>query len=1059
MVISNYRPTRIDGEEERRGTILKWSLLLLLLSMIGIGVAIVVYEARTSKLQAQEIAAYAATLTYQLDAGPSDAVIYPKHGPFDKRLGYVQLPELLERARLRGLEIVNQARFSPALMEYTSRGFFAPYPEKTQAGLYITDSQGKPLYQFSYPIRIYSSYESVPPVIVQSLLFIENRQLLAPDRPFMNPAVDWLRFGKATMHQAGRVIGMPYETIGGSTLATQIEKYRHSPSGITVNPWAKLQQMASASVRVYQAGPETLPARKALVLSYINTLPLYGAPGYGEVHGLGDAMWVWFGADFDQVNHLLHLPVASGDTLLAQGRALRQILSLLIAQRRPAYFLSEQGRAELNDLTGGYLRLLASNSYISPALRDAGLAGEVSLRDFDADPVAATMATNKGALMVRTHLSGLLGKSFYDLDRLDLAATASLRYDLQEQVSAYLKQLNDPAFAQSVGLYGERLLSPKSTGEVIYSFTLLERTPQGNLVRVQTDNTDQPLDLNEGSKLELGSTAKLRVLVTYLEVIAEIHARYAGQSKTAIRNAMAEPQDNLTRWVLGYLLQTRDKSLTATLHAALQRRYSASPHELFFTGGGMHTFHNFQNEDNSRVFTVHEAFMKSINLPFVRLTRDIVRYTIQQRVGDPGALLGNPYDPRRREYLTRFADREGQTFLLKFWHKYKGKPAEERFKMLLAGMKLNPVRLATVHRFLYPATDSVSFSNFMRERLPEEKLTHERIMELYHMYGPEAFNLSDQGYLSRVHPLELWLLDYIQKHPDTSWPEIKEASKDTRQEVYAWLFRTRFKHARDSRIRTLLELDAYADIHKRWQRLGYPFDHLVPSLATALGSSGDRPEALAELMGIIVNKGVRQRTLRIEYLQFASQTPYAADLKWEPAPGERVLVPEVAAIVRNTLLEVVDAGTARRLRGGFTSADGQSISMGGKTGTGDNRIVTLSKRGQRLASRVSNRTATFVFFLNDNFFGTVTAFVPGNDAADFHFTSSLPVQVLRGMAPFLGPYLLNSDSSKVKLPDVPNEAKELMAADHSCTDCPEHLPQEKPVKPVPIDDLPPETEG
>jgi beta-lactamase class A len=42
-------------------------------------------------------------------------------------------------------------------------------------------------------------------------------------------------------------------------------------------------------------------------------------------------------------------------------------------------------------------------------------------------------------------------------------------------------------------------------------------------VRVQTDTSDQALDINEGSKLELGSTAKLRVLTTYLEIVAELH--------------------------------------------------------------------------------------------------------------------------------------------------------------------------------------------------------------------------------------------------------------------------------------------------------------------------------------------------------------------------------------------------------------------------------------------------------------------------------------------------------------------------------------------------------
>ena len=36
--------------------------------------------------------------------------------------------------------------------------------------------------------------------------------------------------------------------------------------------------------------------------------------------------------------------------------------------------------------------------------------------------------------------------------------------------------------------------------------------------------------------------------------------------------------------------------------------------------------------------------------------------------------------------------------------------------------------------------------------------------------------------------------------------------------------------------------------------MGYPFASLTPSLATAIGSSGDRPAALAELMGIILER-------------------------------------------------------------------------------------------------------------------------------------------------------------------------------------------------------------
>jgi hypothetical protein len=179
----------------------------------------------------------------------------------------------------------------------------------------------------------------------------------------------------------------------------------------------------------------------------------------------------------------------------------------------------------------------------------------------------------------------------------------------------------------------------------------------------------------------------------------------------------------------------------------------------------------------------------------------------------------------------------------------------------------------------------------------------------------------------------------------------------------------------------------------------------VPSLATALGSSGDRPAALAELMGIIINKGVRQDKVRIKKLHFAANTPYEAIVQLPPMERQQVLAPEVAAAVQQVLSGVVDTGTARRLQGGFTRADGSPLPMGGKTGTGDNRLVTVSAGGHRMTSRAVNRTATFVFFLGSNHFGTLTAFVPGRESAAFSFTSALPIQVLKGMALILAPYL------------------------------------------------------
>jgi membrane peptidoglycan carboxypeptidase len=528
-------------------------------------------------------------------------------------------------------------------------------------------------------------------------------------------------------------------------------------------------------------------------------------------------------------------------------------------------------------------------------------------------------------------------------------------------------------------------------------------------VRVQTDNTDQPFDINEGSKLELGSTAKLRVLTTYLQIITELHDRYRAQTPAELKKVEVPEQDPLSRWALDYLIQNPDRDLSKMLDAALNRTYSASPGEAFFTGGGLHHFHNFRNEDNGRSPTLRDALRESINLPFIRLMRDLVRYTTYSGEDNSARLLKDDNDPRRQEYLAKFADHEGTAFLLKFWKKYRNKDTQTRLDTFMDGLHPTAIRLAAVHRYLLPQASQESFNRFVRSHLknpkPPEKLTDERLEKLYQSYGPGAYDLPDQGYIAKVHPLDLWLLGYLLNHPDATFGEIVKASEFERQEVYSWLFKSRHQSARDSRIRTMLEIEAFLEIHQRWQAVGYPFDHLVPSLATAIGSSGDRPAALAELMGIILNDGVRIPVLRIDSLHFAAGTPYETLVINDPNRGKRVMPSEVATALRGALSQVVDAGTAKRVAGSFKLADGAPLAMGGKTGTGDNRIEAMGAGGRILSSKSINRTATFVFYIGEHHFGTLTAFVPGASAEHFTFTSALPVQVLKGMAPILTPYL------------------------------------------------------
>jgi hypothetical protein len=272
---------------------------------------------------------------------------------------------------------------------------------------------------------------------------------------------------------------------------------------------------------------------------------------------------------------------------------------------------------------------------------------------------------------------------------------------------------------------------------------------------------------------------------------------------------------------------------------------------------------------------------------------------------------------------------------------------------------------------------------------------------LYRRTDPSEQTLSDLGFLARIHPLELWVASWVLHNPGTTLQDVLAESRDARIDVYGWLFRTRSKDAQDERIRTVLEIEAFQGILRRWQRVGYPFPNIVPSLGTAIGSSGDRPVALAELAGIVLNGGLRYPVVRVHELRFGQGTPFETHFARRRAEPKRVLSEEVAAALRGVMSDVVENGTARRARGTFVTADGTRLALGGKTGTGDNRYRVFSRAGTLTESRVVNRTSTFVFFAGDRYFGVVVAYVPGVDAAGYDFTSALPAQVLKVLGPRL----------------------------------------------------------
>ena len=993
MKFDNVREAPYVAPAKPPVRLLPWLLILLLLAFA----ALLYQESRHHYYQSNFWHWYSGKLTYQISQGSAQSNWQAPKGPFDQRLGYSQLPQWWQTLQQANFSLTSQSQFSPALQTYTDYGFYPPYDEKTQSGLTVFGCQRDTLFKSQVPAIQFGRYSDIAPVIVSSLLFIEDRTLLTPEHVSANPVLNFPRLGAAVWSQMQRAAGMPAAAAGGSTLATQIEKYRHSPQGVTADATDKFQQLLSASSRVYQDSVDTSAARRRIAQDYINTVPLAATSAYGEVLGLADGLYAWFNANPLQVNQLLQQKAPYN---AAQGMALRQVLALFIAQRRPSYYLL-QGRQDLEQLVSRYLNLLQQQQVLPAALITQAQKQRLQFNT-TAQPLPGITTDLKAATMVRNRLSQLLQVNFYQLDRLDLTAQTTIVTELQQRIGQHFQQLSQYDTAEQAGLFGERLLEPGQQNKVRYTFTLYQSTAGGNKVRVQTDNTDQPFDLNDASKLELGSTAKLRVLITYLEIVTELHRLYAQEDAETLKYVEIAPQDHLTGWAISYLISNSNASLSDMLQAAVERKYSADPKESFFTGGGLHTFNNFQTKEDKLTPSIAESLQQSINLPFVRLLQDIVNYSIYHGEDSSYPLLTDDDNPRRDQYLRRFADREGTTFLKRFWQKYRGKTAEQQLELFVKSARQTPDRLAAAYLYIRPEVSDSDFNQFMQLQFAQTQYQDTAWSKLFTKYQPDAFTLPDIAYLSRSHPLELWLLRYLFKNSQATLEQAVTDSAEQRQVIYQWLFKTRFRSARDNRIRSMLEIEAFWDIHQRWQRLGYPFDYLVPSLATALGSSGDRPSALAELIGIIQNDGKRMPTVRIDRLDFAVDTPYESHYARNNGNALQVIDSDIAKTVKRLLQQVVTEGTARRLNTAFADS---KLTIGGKTGTGDNRIVQMNAKGQLVSSKAANRTATFVFYLGDSHFGVLTAFVPDASAEQFHFTSALPLQVMNSLAPVLTEYL------------------------------------------------------
>ena len=351
---------------------------------------------------------------FNVEPGPSDRIRFPQGGPFDERRGYVDMPAFTASLQGKGYQVESQARFSPGHAGGGDKGIFPAYQEKTQAGLNLLDKRGQSMFAVNYPLKVYSAFDSIPEQVVQTLLFIENRSLL--DSAASQPQS---RRGMVAHGQGGRrssrkqKLGKEGNVAGGSTLATQLEKYKHSRRRAHHRPHGKVpaddfRQPARLPGRgEHDRGPQAHPA---------GLRELGAAGGAARIRGGQRAV----GRPAGLVRDLpgLHQPPAEAP---AQPRARGRTASI------PAWTWRRWGRDTarcstcssptagprsylllhrdaLESISENYLQILGREGVISPQLRDAALRSNPELMRRAAAFFPAAFVERKHVNAVRNRL-------------------------------------------------------------------------------------------------------------------------------------------------------------------------------------------------------------------------------------------------------------------------------------------------------------------------------------------------------------------------------------------------------------------------------------------------------------------------------------------------------------------------------------------------------------------------------------------------------------------------------------------------------------------------------
>jgi|GEM_PF-5041859 len=643
----------------------------------------------------------------------------PAEGNTDLERGYNEIQRIRQQAKAAGDTVSEQV---PWKDRQVGPIHLAPiFDRKPQAGITIQDMNGQTMYQGATPHNIYEKFEDIPEVVVKSFCVVEDKNICDESKePTYNAAINWWRASQAAAMGVGKKLHLTSKVEGGSTLPIQITKNDSWEKGRTKGFMDKAEQMMTASAEMYALGLDTREQRKNKILEYINTASFAGHPEFGEVKGVRDAMAVLHGSsNYDEI-----LTAMKDDEETA--RVFRQMFSLVMAVKMPDESLrSQKGFNALQERIDAFTRLLVDEKVITPSFAEKVKAAKLDFAEIGKHPVIEARAPRakyvdsmRLSVMNKLKLNPIDG--MYRLDRWDLQVDSTLDHAVNAAVTEKLKSFNDPEIAKKNGLIGFQLLRPETAPKVTWAITINERLPDGSIVtRVSTDTFKGSLDLTKGGRQNYGSTGKMRMATTFLEVIGELHEKLSTKSPEELKAMTVHPRDKLTRWAVNYLSNpANDLSLEGMQRASITTIKYSGHRQGFFTGGGMNYPGNFDRKEDSQSYSVEGALWESVNLSWYRITDDIEEYMKWGRLGIDASILDEgPFTAEqenlRKKYLEEFADYEGTVFSGRFWRQQRNRIASELAANLAKKDADYAVHMTGLYRGFYPESSFDEYAGFM----------------------------------------------------------------------------------------------------------------------------------------------------------------------------------------------------------------------------------------------------------------------------------------------------------------------------------------------------------